>query len=100
MDARGHRPEAEVRAGFWDLAEPATHDVTPSELRREWMGDGMPLHAASDAELAEARALILSQPAHDTPWPAEGGRPRGAARYHAVRAMLDRGGDRGGLRWR
>ena len=77
VDARGHRPEAEVRAGFWDLAEPATHDVTPSELRREWMGDGMPPHAASDEELAEAKALILSQPVHDTPRPAEGGPPQG-----------------------
>lgn len=59
VDAKGRRSEAEVRAEFYDLVEPRTHDVTPGELERDWMGDDKPLHGPSPAEVEEARRFIL-----------------------------------------
>jgi hypothetical protein len=59
VDARGRRSEAEVRAEFYDLVEPRTYDVTPSELETDWMGDDKPLYGPSPAEVEEARRLIL-----------------------------------------
>lgn len=59
VDAKGRRSEAEVRAEYWDLVEPRTHDVTPGELEMDWMGDDKPLHGPSPAEVEEARRFIL-----------------------------------------
>ena len=70
VDVKGRRSEAEVRADFYDLIEPSMYDITPGELERDWMGDDKPLHGPSPAEVEEARRIILSAPAHDTPWPA------------------------------
>lgn len=62
VDIKGRRPEADVRADFFDLAEPATYDLSPGELEREWMGDDLPLHAPSEPEVAEATAVIMANP--------------------------------------
>ena len=71
VDIKGHRSEEEVKREFWDLVEPATYDVTPEELKRDWMGDDddKPLYAPSESEVADAKAIILAEPAHDTSWP-------------------------------
>lgn len=94
VDIRGHRSEEEVRGEFWDLAEPATYGVTPEELRRDWMGDDKPLHAPSESEVAEARAVILAEPAHDTSWPAPADPPPRSARS---RDIPEPGATRAGL---
>lgn len=73
VDIKGHRSEAEVKGEFWDLEEPATYDITPDELKRDWMGDDKPLYAPSESEVAQATAIILAEPAHDTSWPAPEG---------------------------
>lgn len=48
VDIKGHRSEAEVNGDFWDLVEPATYDIAPDELERDWMGDDKPLYAPSE----------------------------------------------------
>lgn len=44
------------------IVDPAVYYLTPAELEREWMGDDLPLHAPSESEVADARAIVMADP--------------------------------------
>jgi len=62
VDIKGRRSEADMRSDFFDLVDPATYDLSSAELESEWMGDDLPLHAPSEPEVAEAKAVIMANP--------------------------------------
>lgn len=62
VDIRGRRTEADMRSDFFDLVEPSVYDLSSAELEREWMGDDLPLHAPSESEVADAKAIIMAHP--------------------------------------
>jgi hypothetical protein len=57
LDVKGRRPIADLRADFFDLAEPVVYELSRSELEA-LCGDERPFYALTAAELAEAAAAI------------------------------------------
>lgn len=58
IDVKGERSIGSIKEDFYDLDEPRVIEVSPGELKREYMGDELPLFAYRKDEVDKAEELI------------------------------------------
>ena len=60
IDVNGKQNSSDIKKNYFDLEYPKIINVSPEELKFEWMGDDKPLFSYNKQEVENAKEIILN----------------------------------------